>query len=293
MLENLLRKLLIPVVVGITACSSPSDNSSGCLVDSDCLSGRYCRKEAGEKYGVCAFHEDIFNGDVSPEVVGCGNSVCEEGENCTSCALDCGDCKQLCEPCEGDYQCGDGSGKDMCINFPDSKSLYYNKKKFCAQDCTVGACPTGYDCMDVFSETNKSNVKQCIASLYKEGFPACVTSEKCDFTNYVSQCKEGKLYYCSEKIQLVKTADCEHYGLTCGLSTYYNNSLCYGFSKFSEPCPVWFDCNEGDSEANFCIVSNSGLTTYCSKKCSAPSDCPQNYTCSVLDTKEKACLPQK
>ncbi|MFH0701858.1 MAG: hypothetical protein V2A62_05495 [Candidatus Woesearchaeota archaeon] len=294
MLERLLRKLLIPVAVGITAltsCSPSADNPSGCLVDSDCLSGRYCRKEEGQKYGTCAFKEDIFTGDVSPEVVGCGNSVCEEGENCSSCPQDCGDCKQLCQPCEGDYQCGDGSGKDMCINFPDSKSLFYNKKKFCVQDCTVDACPTGYDCMDVFSETEKVNKKRCLSNFITGIVPACSNGENCDPKTYTRRCEGNVLHACDAEDNLEKIADCGYYGMNCGFSPYYQKEICFGNSKFGELCPEWYDCDH--KEADNCVIVNGGLTTFCSKKCTIDSDCPESYVCSTLDTKEKVCAPQK
>ncbi|MEK6938582.1 MAG: hypothetical protein AABX04_06055 [Nanoarchaeota archaeon] len=281
MLEKLLRELLIPVVVGIAACSSPSDNSSGCLVDSDCLSGRYCRKEAGKEYGVCAFHEDIIE-DVSPEVIACGNSVCEEGENCTSCALDCGDCKQLCQPCEGDYQCGDG--RDRCINFK-YNSLFYNNNSFCSKDCSLEECPFGYKCSDIFIERIKKVEKQCLPKK-ASGVPLCVTDNFCE-KGYNRKCEAGALYYCNEEINKVSVADCEHYGLACGFSNYYNENVCHGFSKFGEPCPEWFDCNEG-SEADNCV--GVGGINYCTKKCNTLTDCPSGFSCETISSGEKVCV---
>ncbi|MEK6937961.1 MAG: hypothetical protein AABX04_02860, partial [Nanoarchaeota archaeon] len=199
-------------------------------------------------------------------------------------------CKQLCEPCEGDYQCEDGSGKDLCINFPDSKSLYYNKKKFCAQDCSNDACPTGYDCMDVFSEKTKTNVKQCFSLFYGKGVIAsCILPDACDPNNYISKCENGKSYNCAKTSGLVRVTNCQYYGLNCGFSEYYKTNICFGNSKQGEPCPEWFDCDYSSGMDN-CVSSAGGVGFYCTIGCVQNSDCPADYNCKILTDGEKACV---
>ncbi|MEK6937926.1 MAG: hypothetical protein AABX04_02685 [Nanoarchaeota archaeon] len=292
MLENLLRRLLIPVVVGITACSSPSDNSSGCLVDSDCLSGRYCRKEEGKKYGVCAFHEDIFSGDVSPEVVGCGNNVCEEGENCSNCSLDCGECKSLCQPCEGDYQCGDGSGKDLCLtSYTGSK--YAKQEIICGKNCSNLECPMGYICVDV-KVLNKENKKQCYPNSKDNTYPPlCPTNKKCDSSTYTPRCNGNELSFCDSELNLIKNTDCSSFGYQCGFIKSKGTFSCFGFSKQNDSCPAYSDCDYNLVDICIAHTTLSFAETYCTIFCDTDTDCPQDSCCKAITSGEKVCnLPK-
>ncbi|MEK6938578.1 MAG: hypothetical protein AABX04_06035, partial [Nanoarchaeota archaeon] len=199
-------------------------------------------------------------------------------------------CKQLCEPCEGDYQCEDGRGKDMCINFPDSKSLFYNKKKFCAQDCSNDACPTGYDCMDVFSEVEKVNKKRCLSNFITGIVPACSNGENCDPKTYTRRCEGNVLHACDAEDNLEKIADCGYYGMNCGFSFTYHKNICSGKSQLGEPCPDPIDCNYHLSD--LCVNVGSGLSTYCSKLCQTDGDCPNIFFCELISTGKKVCSPK-
>ena len=58
--------------------------------------------------------------------------------------------KRLCLPCDGDSHCGDVG--DLCLDMAGGR--------YCGRDCTKEACPLGYDCTWVETETGKA--KQCM-----------------------------------------------------------------------------------------------------------------------------------
>jgi hypothetical protein len=120
----------------------------------------YCGDKKCASYGKCTETKDTCAEDCAP--AGCGNSVCEKGENPANCSNDCQKfiCgNNICEPgedmngenpCKDD--CGDNCGNCLCQGEED----YIN----CPIDC--GYCGDGYcsPCAGL-NETKTSCLKDC------------------------------------------------------------------------------------------------------------------------------------
>jgi len=265
MLERLIRRWFVPALAAISLSCSGGSSSSRDMVE-----------------------------DAAPEVAvsPCGDYKCEpyRGENCSTCPEDCDTCRGLCEPCSGDYQCGDGSGKDLCVNYAGSKSQFYNFNKFCARDCSTDGCSAGYECLDVFSDKDKSNHKQCVPKFSGANAPLCIQEEECDMSSYDRRCEGGTLFLCDDETNKVMTADCQKYGFKCGFSPYYKKEGCFGEAVLGEPCPEAFDCDM--SKMDGCISVGNGLSTYCTIACNTDSDCPADFFCESIKGDQKFCSPK-
>lgn len=101
-----------------------------------CCGDGFCATDAGEDSSSCSYD----CGHPIPTVPTCGNSVCEQGENCNTCPADCGACGDN-STCNNNGNCDTGEGKDC----PDCQVFGY---------CGTGggSCPTpndySYTCSD-------------------------------------------------------------------------------------------------------------------------------------------------
>jgi hypothetical protein len=87
-----------------------------------------------DKNGICrdsnsfvAYGEDVFGGYycyngkwINPDSGICGDGICSNGEDCSSCSSDCGTCSAICNDgiCSSGELCICSSGND-CNNYPD------------------------------------------------------------------------------------------------------------------------------------------------------------------------------
>lgn len=126
-----------------------------CAVDSFCCQGTWdsmCMEEVGS---ICG----------QPCPIACGNSLCEAGEDCSTCSQDCGACPT----------CGD----NICQWGEDCST--------CSQDC--GACPTCGDGTCDSTETCGTCTQDC---------GACVCHDKCvDGTPLGASCGQCEAQICA------------------------------------------------------------------------------------------------
>ncbi len=184
-----LRGRCRPVDRGIRQCF--------CYGGKSCGSGRSCEMNVHGR-GVCTAPANV-----------CGNAVCEpkNGENCASCAQDCGcESDKFCNPrtkrCEKAHVCGNGrcepQNKENCANCP--------KDCACGKDevCQGGICQKAHTCGDGIcqrdeGETCSSCAKDC----------ACGEGEKCQFGMCIKNCGDGKC-------EADKKENCETCPQDCG-----------------------------------------------------------------------------
>jgi hypothetical protein len=108
-----------------TGCNPSSSFQTVCCDEStDCV----------DKNGVCrdsnpfvAYSDDIFGGYycyngrwMNPDSGSCGDGICSNGEDCSSCSSDCGTCSSTCNDgiCRAGELCDCPGGND-CNNYPD------------------------------------------------------------------------------------------------------------------------------------------------------------------------------
>jgi hypothetical protein len=161
----------------------PTSNIPAC-VDECVLGARNC---SGDNYKVCeniagclkwssenncGLNKTCLNGNCIDKIAvsteRCGNNICDINENCSSCALDCGNCPV--SACVSNWTCGDWSA---CINNNQSRTcsdsnLCDSSKKYevkaCVSDSRRVICVTAGTRNEgpIISETD-ANVKKTLS----------------------------------------------------------------------------------------------------------------------------------
>ncbi|MEC9072135.1 MAG: MopE-related protein [Myxococcota bacterium] len=256
-----------------------------------------CDAAAGETPDNCA--DDCTDEPPAP----CGDGVCNEanGEDETTCPEDCGGeppdtCGDgVCDPADGETPencaadcsddppeaCGDGVCDEAAGETPEN----------CAADCEVedlcgnGTCDEGED------------VDNCAADCLVEPctFPAefgceCEENDDCQ-SGYCVPTGDG--FQCSKACD----ADCPA-GWSCKLlssggdATYICLPL---FSNLCRPCETGADCKGLGEVGGDCIPFADGQGSFCGGDCDSDTDCPEDYSCGVVDlgdgTQTTQCQP--
>ncbi len=143
------------------------DPSCGTCEGQVCAIDSFCCQQSWDV--TCVSEAESICGQACP--VACGNGVCEAGEDCSTCAQDCGacavcgdgtcnlgeDCSTCAQDCGACAVCGDGT-----CDWPENCST-------CSQDC--GACPTCGDGACDWNETCGTCAQDC---------GACACHDKCE-----------------------------------------------------------------------------------------------------------------
>ena len=186
----------------ITTANDPA--CSTCPAPPTCGDGT-CDASIGENCATCAADcgctgtDTCQNGTCAPPPPSCGDGTCNNGETCTTCAQDCGACPPSC----GDGTC---NGSETCTT--------------CAQDC--GACPpTCGDGTCNGSETCSSCPGDCGACPPVCGDGSCDASAGEDCSTCAADCG---VCQCQVENQVCQTG--AHAKLVCcsGLQCVDNSS---------------------------------------------------------------------
>lgn len=151
--------------------------------------------------------------DVGHDSSTCGNGLCDHGETCTTCPLDCG----FCPKC-GDGTCNPG---ETCSS--------------CPQDC--GSCAT---CPDGFCD-NGENCLSCPADCGV--CPSCGDG-KCNGTENCTNCPQdcGKCQGCGDG-ECSQNETCVSCPADCGSCAYCGNGKCEASAgETCNSCPQ--DCGQ-------------------------------------------------
>lgn len=298
--------------------------STGCKEATDCPSGHTCDTETGNCYikvarMLCSPCQDTLQcpaGGACFEAIGSGeqfcttacgaNDTCPAGfgcqdipagpnkaliKQCVPLTQSCNFGKTLCEPCQGDAECG--GAHDVCVR------NVVSGETFCGRDCnpeknlcpTPGCvpeeldsaanpeCPTGFSCTNI-GKTDDPFVRgtyQCVpVSNTCQGY--------CDGTDDASQLRQ------------------------CGIGKACKNNQCVGASDGREcaPCFDNDDCRKGSHPENRCIANNCTDCAFkgeafCATPCADDAACLRtfgpgfvcNSVADISGAMKKYCIPQR
>ena len=139
---------------------------------------------------------DLQDPDITGEC-SCGDDLCNEGENCSSCAIDCGECV---------IECGDGvcSGAEDCINCAEDCGPALPDDTCDSTECGDGTCGPTENCTSCAAD--------CGACPDVCGNGTCAASETCEIC--AEDCGECILN-CGDGV-CIGTEDCENCPADCG-----------------------------------------------------------------------------
>lgn len=198
----------------------------------------------------------------------CGDGQCDGGEDCDSCATDCGTCPPVC----GDGQC---EGQESCVLCPadcgqcppecgDGDCAGAETCQVCPQDC--GACPP--QCGDLAcngTETCETCLADCGACPPKCGDGQCQSVESC------ATCE----------------ADCGACAVPCGDGDCLpeDGETCSTCLADCGPCPY---CGDGTCDPSETCDSCS-IDCYCAPEC-GDATCNGEETCETCPDDCGACV---
>ncbi|TNE46254.1 MAG: hypothetical protein EP343_24425 [Deltaproteobacteria bacterium] len=278
---RVLGSVLALSLVGLVACSSPPGS---CRDNSECQSYEVCNVSTSR----CQSAGPV-----------CGNTVCEVGETCSSCASDCA-CKDG-KTCNASGVCEDAPA---CFTNADCQSPKSCENKMCVepsaacdpacpsgQECNEGACvPTGTkvctsdaDCPanTKCSVTDALCVPTCSATQ-----TTCPTGLRCDTTAQLCVPDNGGTgTTCSSDAQCKTGEVCDVAFQECAKACNSNadcsndpKEICYTDEDQKKFCIP--GCNK-DSECQSTEVCDTQYNE-CAQKCSAGNTrCPEGQTCNI------------
>lgn len=214
--------------------------AKACTGNSDCGAGFTCQEvqAGGKKHCVTATYE----------CKGCLVDGCPEGQECNVKTTTCTQPKQVCESCNLDADCANGS---RCTKLGNGK--------VCAPDCSNGqTCPENSQCVPLAAGAGSVcayNAKNCCYG------SACTSN----CTDCATACVAGSCVGCT------KDSDCD--GAKCNLATY---SCLTGAS-----CPP-----EGEPDLKYVKAATSECVeclndTHCASSSKGPKCDPASNTCGA------------
>ena len=254
-----------------------------CALDTFCCETSWDGLCAETAMAVCPIE---CNCGENPVVTDCGNSVCEFGETCATCPVDCGDCvicgneiceaSETCTTCPQDCgTCGNGNSPQTCCE-PSSQDLPGCNDQTCV-DCICGA--DAFCCDTLFD-----------ASCAAQSTGGC--SGSCDCGGPVNPCGDGICTPGAESC-LTCEADCGPCA-TCGDGVCTGTESCATCAVDCGPCPSGNDCctpstdgttgcNEGNCQECVCLndsfCCNTGWDSLCASS-AATGLCAGACSCS-------------
>lgn len=272
-----------------------------------CPSGYSCNKAK-----VCVPEGECPVGVAGCPAASCGNSKCDNGETCSSCAKDCGKCSakcgdgtcssdEHCKSCPADCgRCAAGCGDGTCASTEDCSTCQPDCGKCSSGRCGDGKCNSGetvsncpVDCSSSGGcGDGKCDSGETATSCPKDCGGSCSGDQtKCQGTTSLSYCEGGS--WKSDTCANLCTKGQYDYSVGCSTSSSQSKDVCVcgHYRKFGETCDTKQKCASG----LFCGTFGSGSSGFCTKYCTVPdsvcSGAPAPYTarCNLQVGSKYAC----
>ena len=247
---------------------------TSCVLEGVCNSAVPCA--AGFQ---CENNQCVVASVVVPDAGGpvtCGNGACDNGENCSTCQADCGQCPagcgngvcdngENCSTCQDDCgQCPTTCGNSLCETGENCSTCQADCGQ-CPSSCGNNVCEAGETCSGCEADCGKCVVcgdSVCDATETATSCPADCATPDCVGTE--TQCSDSAtLQYCENGAW--KTTGCEAFCSAAGNTTSLGCSYSTTTSKYGCDCGTASTANGSFGEL-----------------CTDPSACATGYDCMAL-----------